>query len=535
MVNKAEIELIDKFSNALSKLNLCQYKLKKNNKNEEIARSYVNLFFSFDIVNSTKYKTLTEYWPDIIKTLLIVINKSVKKEEGLKKANIWRIIGDEIIFEMRVSSIEELKIAIDSIFYITQRISANLKNGTFFDDIEKQSITKSKIELFKIQNNLSIKSAAWIAAINKYNTSSYFDNIVNTYIFEESGVGIKEYLGKDIDTGFRIKEQTFSKRLIISIEIAALLKQEVYGNPGKGSYTETSEHQAKIENFYKKIKIMDYKKLKGVWGENLYPLIFYHNEEKTSDYNGEYKKIKFEDSFDYDESQRNDLVKKYYKIIGLDNFICDDDNILKKEMYNPKYAIDKIVETMHLYKKIKYINDLFINNDKVPDTCNHIIELHCAVVCCDYDKNRILIMKRKEDREINPGKWEFGCSKASSDEKLEETIKKQYKDYFGVDIELYKPKKRIDSQPKPLFIFELEKEEGMIAKGTIFAAKILNKDKCSIMKNFRENNRRYVELKWLYKDELNNFVLDNKDNLITDFKNTAEYVFNNMKNWFGEE
>lgn len=82
---------------------------------------------------------------------------------------------------------------------------------------------------------------------------SPFDNITFDY-----SVDPREFLGKDIDAGFRLKEYPQDRRLCISIELAYFLV-----------------HGGKRNNLH----IMNYTRLKGVWNRDLYPIIWYYNAE----------------------------------------------------------------------------------------------------------------------------------------------------------------------------------------------------------------------------------------------------------------
>ena len=66
---------------------------------ENDSRAELCLFFSFDIVNSTQYKTTIGCWPVIIRGLLEDIRSRVFKAMGfLKSVTMWRVIGDEFVF-----------------------------------------------------------------------------------------------------------------------------------------------------------------------------------------------------------------------------------------------------------------------------------------------------------------------------------------------------------------------------------------------------------------------------------------------------
>ena len=231
------------------------------------------LFFSFDIVNSTVYKANTVNWPIIIKGLLDYIRRCVQREADLQGASLWRVIGDEMVFVYQIIDKRELYPAVDAIFRITQRVSLSIRTGKFFNTLEEQKLQKAEIEVLKSQEILSIKAAAWIAAISKEMKSPY-DNIQTEYESDGSNIPIVEYLGRDIDTGFRLKAYTQRRRLIVSFELVCLIAEFL---------------EKEAENLF---YIIDYAKLKGVWNRALYPIIWYYKKE-ASVYKG-YKRDEIE-------------------------------------------------------------------------------------------------------------------------------------------------------------------------------------------------------------------------------------------------
>lgn len=55
------------------------------------------LFFSFDIVNSTLYKTINNYqWVYTIDKILKLVKDKIKAK--IPRAEVWRVFGDEIMF-----------------------------------------------------------------------------------------------------------------------------------------------------------------------------------------------------------------------------------------------------------------------------------------------------------------------------------------------------------------------------------------------------------------------------------------------------
>ena len=72
--------------------------LNLNEEREELLkRRSVEVFFSFDIVNSSSYKTLNfTGWAQVIIALFSKIQQMVAKK--MPSAELWKILGDEVIF-----------------------------------------------------------------------------------------------------------------------------------------------------------------------------------------------------------------------------------------------------------------------------------------------------------------------------------------------------------------------------------------------------------------------------------------------------
>lgn len=481
---------------------------------EQMHYPKVHLFFSFDIVNSTMYKALTGNWPLVIRSLLEDIRSRVHRIDALIASYLWRVIGDEMIFVLPIQSETVLVDAVDAIFEVTQRISISLRSGRFFDLLVDQSIQDSEIGLLKSQNTLSIKATAWIAVINDKNESA-FDNIVFDYSASSQNRSIREFLGKDIDTGFRLKEYTQDRRLCISVELADLLVQ-----------------RKKTQN----LQIMDYVRLKGVWNENLYPIIWYYNSEIVHtcmlEMTGTESKISFAKSFRYDETDNNPMVKKYFSRLrmGQQSNIGANECELAKSMYFPKKALRKIVLDRNLSPKIEYFKKFLTGELLVIESepYAHPLELHCAVVCCDVYNRKALITHRSPEHTTNPGKWEFGCAKVGSKDALIQTVTDHYKTAFGMDIELVLDQSRKDQQPIPIAIYELKKPKNNIVKGVILVAKV---QKPISPEAFRPEGE-HDKICWIGEDELDNY---SEDDTVNDFHNTLNKVFENFDFYFPKE
>lgn len=477
MVDKNVTEKLQKnYSDQIQNLN--------QEREEQFGRRSVEMFFSFDIVNSTAYKTLNfTGWSQVIIVLFSKIQQSVAKK--MPSAEMWRILGDEVIFIVPIREKEDIFVYTSSIFEILNNIVFQLKKGKFFDELGLCDIER---DLMKMQNIISLKASAWIAIIGEgLEKLEQYDNLIKRFKLQE-GYGIFEFLGNDIDTGFRIKENSQDRRLVISYELAYILSRNT--------------------DYLKNLHIVTYKRLKGVWQNRLYPIIWYHDDKYLDG-------VSFENSFYYDEKENSELVKLYFK-----NRV---DPVLEQKMYfDVVYALNKIMTDQKL-------EDKFIKMDKLikesQQDVKHLLDpkfllrLHCVSVCYDKSKTKILIMKRANNREKFPGYWEFGCAKGTLETSLAEQIEEEYRKDFGINIKVQCNNDRKDVQPIPLAMYEIDTEQGK-DKGIITMAEIIE--------DFDINNfsgDKHSEVRWIRESEIEQF----SENTVEDFENTLKIVFNKLR------
>jgi 8-oxo-dGTP diphosphatase len=66
----------------------------------------------------------------------------------------------------------------------------------------------------------------------------------------------------------------------------------------------------------------------------------------------------------------------------------------------------------------------------------HLIEVHVAGICYRETQSAIevLIAKRRDDRDLYPGKWECGAGQVKAGENFEQAIRRQMTDELGISI-----------------------------------------------------------------------------------------------------
>ncbi len=435
----------------------------------------VYYFISFDLVNSTsyKYKYLDDWLKvnkDFYTQAVYEINNYVFDEENSRKielAEVWRYLGDEIILFLKIYDSEQL-------FYLTE--------ATF--NVTKKLINFLEKRYKNTKNFLSVKSAVWVAKLSPESFSSENESICSSgeciNIIDEMGYE-RNFLGPDIDAGFRMKAYSYRGKLSVCAQLSYLLY--IY------SKKDDKFEKYRIED---KLKIIDYKKLKGVWGERLYPIIWYYNDWNT-----------IGRDFYYDEEIQYDLVKK---AIGKDR--------------KPIIEIGKILSDLNYKDKLKNIENCIDSMDYKTDISAHILrpekssEVHCTATCFN-EEGKILLGQRPTQKKLG-GKWQFGCAQLKFQESFEKCLKTAYLDDFNINIEV------LTKYPICTFSFKEKKLPGIR-----FIAKTTNsKDEIKL-------NENHSDYKWFDLEELENESF-NEDDYIPEFKETVSLAQAAYTRWRNE-
>lgn len=450
----------------------------------------VVLFFSYDIVGSTKYKALHPgSWAGEIKKAFESIKRRVNSE--LSEAYIWRVLGDEIIFVLKASG-KRMKVSEETV--LSDSVAAIykvLQSAT--DEIEGST------------REMSLKAAAWIGIVSDEDHYEKDNKIPKEYknlfykytVDEERRRKIFEFMGNDIDAGFRIKQFTYSRQLVLNFELAYLINKII-----------SHEESKNVELIH-----MGYKALKGIWHDRPYPIIWYYDKS--------YKKVDFLQSLPYDAETDNSLIKDYglkhscrynfkkkesFEKIANDLGLCDKLMIIKQTLKN----VEKSIE----------INDWLYNEDE--------LHLHLAAVCCDFKNKRVFIAKRSTARGKYSACWEFGCAKANKSQGYIECIKKEYEDDFGLKIKIMVSSDRGEQCPTPYALYEIKEnsEEFQSDKGIIVYAKIMN-DNIDEFANKKDYKKHECSL-LLTEEAARKFLSENEES-VPDFKDTIMHAFAIMK------
>lgn len=189
------------------------------------------LFVSFDLFNSTAFKYKYKNWFKLYCDILQSIEKNVTKN-GF---TLWKAIGDELVFN-KTLSVKNIKNDIEKINKLMAELLKDIyENG------------KSK-ELFPDIKQLSIKTAMWIIHTE--------NSCIESTDYELKINDRDDYLGKEMDTGFRMSSYALRSKTVLSASIVFLL----------------CKYNKEVLN---RIRIIGYNKMKGIWDNYEYPICVY--------------------------------------------------------------------------------------------------------------------------------------------------------------------------------------------------------------------------------------------------------------------
>lgn len=402
------------------------------------ASSSFYVFFSFDLVNSTLYKTINESgWPLVITKFFEAV------EDGLKKridyVFLWKYAGDELLLYKKIESLDDLRGCVPRAHAVMAHTIDRLHD--LFPDS---------------RTILSVKTTVWCARVHEIPPADiYADRPANGYrnlIVPQPGPPGREqldFLGPDIDIGFRIANFAARRRLVISADLAYLLYKD----------------RAENEGIERRLRIVGYERLKGVWGDRHYPVIWYEEDWNT-----------VTSSFLYDEHHHNPIIhqlREGREPEGLAHITKILEDLALKDRADELWTY---VAALRPTPGAEHVAEV------VRGSASSLVEVHCVAVCF-RDDGRALVARRSHDKRRFPGQWEFGCGQLSAFESFADCLRRAYHEDFGAELV-------IEDHPLPVSTYTIEDPaEGRHIPGIIFAVGIANPDDVKL--------RKHIDIDWI--------------------------------------
>lgn len=238
----------------------------------------IYIFCSFDIVNSTEYKVENaSNWSGTIGEILQNIIAAFANS-SLGGYKFWKTLGDEIVYTREVYSKEDIYDTVEDIYAKLELINRRITRGIICD--------------IRSGDKLGVKGTAWIADVSSH---SHGANNLHTEYRINDNLGQTEFLGPDIDIGFRIAEYSMKNRLVVSYKLAYILMKY--------------QHAMEYPN---KLVLLSFRALQGIWRGRQYPIIIYHGDETT----------KFLQSIQYPIPAKESLLMEYFDNVERQSFTC---------------------------------------------------------------------------------------------------------------------------------------------------------------------------------------------------------------------
>jgi hypothetical protein len=407
------------------------------------------LFFSFDLVNSTAFKNKENNWSEIFDQFFAKCKEEMSKL--FQFAVTWKLIGDEILFYLRVNSEDELYNSPKNTFTVLTNCISFLN------------------ELPNTKPFLSIKATIWAA-----NASDSKETSVNKIIIERDiDNEILDFLGTDIDIGFRISKYALNSVLVVEAKLACLLTK-----------LKTEMRNEHISNY---MRIVSYEQLKGVWDNRYYPIVWYKDNWTYSN-----------NMFVYDDKYNSDIVQRIESSKG--------------ESLEDVSKLTKIFSDLNKLDRVESLQKNIIARKnpiqkKIPR--EKLSELHIVAICVN-SKEEILVAKRTE-KDTLPNTWEFGCSQLRINQDFISAINESYHKDFGITLDY------IQDDPLPIgaYQFKKAKENNRIVPGIIFVCRIESGEDDIKLDESKHSEYRFIN-KETYRDIMKESTIDDFEKRMLD-------------------
>lgn len=390
---------ISELKNLITEMNRTHMSLGEN------SNEMITLFVSFDIVNSTQYKSQDKAgWSAHMSEIMrrIISQFSNSPTGGY---DFWKTLGDEIIYNKKIGTVLDLLNTLDEIYSSLVSLNKQIGRGEFIDGFSSQI--------------LSIKAAVWIADLSSSQEKT--DNILTYYQINDKRRQA-DYIGPDIDTGFRIAKYSMSNRMVISFEIACLLMR----------YEKLLTFGDKMKDFgmSERIKLLSHRELKGVWDGNAYPILIYHGDPSVS----------FEDSISELEKAKFPIINDY-----LNSLATSESELSPNYSSYQHQVLENLCEDFGLDSKIQRLIDLMLRTGSVSNQDVKELQLvNYSAVCYFMADNELSFMIVKDPK---TAKWGFGNAEFFYSDGFVGQIEKAYFDKFAVNISIQNDKNYLGRIP----------------------------------------------------------------------------------------
>lgn len=420
----------------------------------------VYLFISYDLVDATAFKAISKEWPVVISKFYEL---SIREIQELSPAFLlWKLAGDEVLMYREVTSLEDLAHDVKNLHMALNKVIDQLYNS--FDQTRNLLSAKGTVWLAqasymppqKMQDALS-------AAIQGSSRTGSAVNIRIQFPLDASRNAV-DFLGPDVDVGFRIAQFADKRKLVVSANLANVIS------------TYSPRNSIDIAT----LRIVAFERLKGVWNGRPYPIIWYHDDWG-----------KIGDTFYYDDVGQ--IIKHVREVGGKD---LSELNKVYSDL-NRTHEISTIADAIKSAPADKS------GSVEISENPAKLAEVHCAAVCFRED-GRVLIGRRPSGKRRLKGVFEFGCGQLKPNQSFEECLRESYREDFGVGL------KRISKLPINTYVIGGDRR----IPGLLFYAELENPQ--DVESRFLK--AKHTEIRWLDPSKLDQ--IDDSE-YVPDFRTTV--------------
>lgn len=353
------------------------------------------IFFSIDLSNSTQYKSISNTWPNLINKFYSLVNRLIgQRNDEYTPMQVWKYVGDEVIFYKKLEGgLEEIEYLIKSAYEIIKLVPKELgKSESESIDIIYAKGTLWGANITKGKESHSIKRENLIIDVNDESLDS------------DSRLSMKDFIGPDIDLGFRLAKHSRKNELVVSLDLTYLLQKGL-------------ESCSILENF----RIIKLEALKGIWNGRKYPIIWYRDDESWKPES--ILLLEYDANLNEEMPLYSSLYDRNTVNIGEINLKFYD--AVYKERIQEKYFEDMLKQI----KTLQIVNNN--HNSKAPIPLIDGIRLHLAGIVSLSDGS-ILIRNRGLSKTDDEAMYDFDCTLLGRNQTISEKLDSYYSKKLGL-------------------------------------------------------------------------------------------------------
>ncbi|MBF7052278.1 hypothetical protein IOC61_02975 [Halomonas sp. KAO] len=377
----------------------------------------VFIFFSIDLVGSTGIKKEAGGWIEILRHLFEASTTYARKD-GYK---LWKYRGDEALFYKEVVRGSDVAQELYSVYSVAERVN---KDYEFLYQAGKDSP--------------KVKAAMWISNVSRLPRGDYRDSsvehVVNEIERKRGGVAVSlgdgqgesylEFLGLNIDAGFRVAEISHPEVVAVSVELASIVSL-IHGSD--------------------EVRSVGYRELKGVDSFFPYPVLWYSPNwcRLEQHWRQQFRLSSYEAAALIEgRAFDNELCEKTLKALGLG---------------------EQVGKLLNDFRDRVSVGDerLLEDNAKPSGFAERKVVVHCVAIC--FNNKSQVLLGRRQFKKGSPlsEKWEFGCAQLQDGMTFESALRQDYLYDFGIEIHSF--------HPRPISTYTVE---GKDEQGVIFLARV---------------------------------------------------------------